>query len=481
MDDTALSIVIRLKDEASAALTGLQGKVEDVSKSIGPAADVSKKFALALAGVGAAAIAFGVVTVKAAMESEKQMASFNATMKTIPGVTQASTDAILARAKAMEKMGFDDDEAANVLAKLYQRTGDVTQAMKLASLAADLSRAKNISLSDSAHMIELVMSGGGRALKEYGIEISNSLTPMQALGVLQEKVAGQADAFNKTLAGQATDLKVAWDDFEKTVGKTLLPLLTQLLTAVTPIVEKLMVWAENLKNLNQFLQEHQTLLIIIAGAIAGALMPAMIELAITIITTVIPAFLAAAVAIAPWIIGGAIIGGIVAGILWIIQNWQLVKAKFLEIWNGIEGFFISIWDAMQTKVQDVVNFIMDKIQAVVQAWNNMVSLISAPVKAVGSAIGNTASGALSEIKHLVGINDGIVQNGKVITTHPDDYIIATKTPQTLGVGKNGGGATIVLNLNYPQFRNQDDVSVVRKQLDTALRDVMRIYKLQPNA
>jgi TP901 family phage tail tape measure protein len=39
---------------------------------------------------------------------------------------------------------------------------------------------------------------------------------------------------------------------------------------------------------------------------------------------------------------------------------------------------------------------------------------------------------------LTTLNDGIVQNGRVITTHPDDYIIATKTPDTLG----GGGIHI---------------------------------------
>lgn len=40
------------------------------------------------------------------------------------------------------------------------------------------------------------------------------------------------------------------------------------------------------------------------------------------------------------------------------------------------------------------------------------------------------------------LNDGIVQDGKIITTHPDDYIIATKDPSGLG-----GKANVVVNVN----------------------------------
>lgn len=40
------------------------------------------------------------------------------------------------------------------------------------------------------------------------------------------------------------------------------------------------------------------------------------------------------------------------------------------------------------------------------------------------------------------MNDGVVQNGKLISTHPDDYIIATKDPGSLG-----GKANVVVNVN----------------------------------
>jgi tetratricopeptide (TPR) repeat protein len=59
---------------------------------------------------------------------------------------------------------------------------------------------------------------------------------------------------------------------------------------------------------------------------------------------------------------------------------------------------------------------------------------------------NISSGSFAGI-HTVSswkyamMNDGIVQNGKIITTHPDDYIVATKDPSSLG-----GKANVVINV-----------------------------------
>jgi len=345
-NESALNIVLRLKDEASKQLDNFRSKVEKASKSMEPAIGISKNFALALAGIGAAAVGFGVVAVKAAMDSEVQMAKFAATMKTIPGVTDASTKAILAQAKAAQKLGFDDDEAANVMAKLYQRTGDVTKAIKLNNLAMDLSRAKNISLSDAGNMVSMVLSGNQKALKAYGIEISDTLTPMQALEELQGKVAGQSQAYSDTLQGKLSILKTRWDDIVKAIGKDLMPLLEPLIEKAIKLAEQFQVWYEKiggingvLQQLNQFVRDHETALIIVAGAIVGLLVPALIAW-----STAMAGLL---ITMAPWLLGGAIIGGIVAGILWIIQNWELIKTKTFEIWGAIKQYFKEVWEGIK--------------------------------------------------------------------------------------------------------------------------------------
>src|SRR4051812_34042740 len=102
------------------------------------------------------------------------------------------------------------------------------------------------------------------------------------------------------------------------------------------------------------------MLYIVVGAIVGALTPALIALAVVIWASVIPAFIAAAIALAPWLIGGAIIGGIVAGIMWVIQNWDKLKAKAGEVWNAItetiRGAFTAIGDYVMGKIQGIIDF-----------------------------------------------------------------------------------------------------------------------------
>jgi len=69
----------------------------------------------------------------------------------------------------------------------------------------------------------------------------------------------------------------------------------------------------------------------------------------------------------------------------------------------------------------------------------------------------------------LGINDGIVQNGRIITTHPDDYIVATKTPETLG-GKGGGINVYIQGGNY---LSEDAALLMGDQIIRALQMQMR--------
>ncbi|MGY3406095.1 hypothetical protein ACVWZV_002208 [Bradyrhizobium sp. GM5.1] len=273
-----LSIVIKARDEASAAFK----KIDDSLKSMGggfeKAVSVSTKFAIGMAAAGVAVGAFGVASVKAASEAETKLAKMDATLATMGKTGLVARDSILKAAAASTKLGFDDEEAAISIANLFQRTGNLSEAMKLNSLAMDLARSKGIDLAESQKLISLVMSGNQRALKLYGIEISDTLTPMQALEELQKKVAGQSEAFANTFQGQVAVFHMEFDNLRETIGSALLPMLTAFLKALNPIVEKVIEWASNTALLVEWLKKHQTILIIIAGAITGALIPAFIAL-----------------------------------------------------------------------------------------------------------------------------------------------------------------------------------------------------------
>lgn len=104
------------------------------------------------------------------------------------------------------------------MAKFYQRTKDVTEATRLNAIAMDLARAKNIGLADASNLVGQVLSGNGKLLKQYGIDIDDTKTPLEALGELHTKVKGQAEAFANTYAGRMEILNVQMGNLKESLG-----------------------------------------------------------------------------------------------------------------------------------------------------------------------------------------------------------------------------------------------------------------------
>lgn len=219
----SLEIVIDARDKASAQLRTLEGNLSKVAKSkaFGIMAAGAKAAALGVATLAGGVTALGVSSISAFRDSEVAMARFNSTLKAMGPAGEKARDAILKSADAATKLGFDDEDAAESVAKLFQRTGDLNQAMKLNSLAMDIARAKQISLGDASKIVNLALSGNARALKEYGIELKDGVKPMKALEELQKSVAGQAEAYSKTTSGQLEILSVQWGNLKESLGETL--------------------------------------------------------------------------------------------------------------------------------------------------------------------------------------------------------------------------------------------------------------------
>jgi hypothetical protein len=192
-------------------------------------------------GLGAGIGAFGLLTdaarragdmvgsaIGAAMEDEtsqaKLLTAIGANVKGWDGNTAAIEKVLAARMK----LGFSDDEQRDSLATLVARTGNVTEALDIQRVAMDLARLKGIDLAAASKAIALGMSGQGRALKELGINVKELTTKQEVLGAIQDKAAGQADAWGNTTAGAFKAAQVAMDEASETLGYALLPVLKDL-------------------------------------------------------------------------------------------------------------------------------------------------------------------------------------------------------------------------------------------------------------
>lgn len=369
---------------------------------------------------------------------------------------------ILAASNAFVKLGLDDEAAAQGMALLYQRTGDVEQAIKLQTLAADLSRAKNIELSDATKLVAMALSGNGRALLQYGIDIKDSATPLEALAELQKKVGGQADAFSKTLAGQMQVARQEWDNFTQAVGEYFLPTLIKVMITINDfIANTLPGWIEKAKEITKWVGENTWVIYVVAGAITGALVPA--------VYAAVVAFGAWAVAIAPFLIGGAIIGGAIAGILLVVKNWDFVVMQikafgellafyWTQLWTGIGDTLKSIWQGIKDAVAEGANWVIAKVNAVIESLNSVARL------------GGSVFGMSSKVPQLSTIPK-FADGG--IVTGPTVGLIGEAGPEAvipLSKMGNMGGTTIIIN--NPEFRSREDEDRMKRMLEQYFRPLL---------
>ena len=119
----------------------------------------------------------------------------------------------------------------------------------------------------------------------------------------------------------------------------------------------------------------------------------------------VTAFIAAAVALAPFIIGGAIIGGIIAGVVWIVDNWSMLKEKAVEIFTAIRDFFTNVWN----QIKDVFKAAIDWLMALIQPFLDAVNKVIGGAQSVGSLVGkgiNAVGQGLTNVGHALGFADG---------------------------------------------------------------------------
>ncbi len=141
-------------------------------------------------------------------------------------------------------------------------------------------------------------------------------------------------------------------------------------------------------------------------------------------------------------------------IIWygfLMEKIGQVADWFIEKWSIIRDFFVEVWDSITNTFKNAVDSIMNILQPLIDMMNRVRNGLSN----LSSNIGGAVSGAMSSIGGVIGVNDAIIApGGKVITTHPDDYLIATKTP-----GKLMGGSGLTINI-YGDVTGEEIVNKV---------------------
>ena len=183
----------------------------------------------ALIGIGVAAVAGGLVAVKAAMSYENAHTHLTTAIKNSGSTFAAHRGQIDQLDSKMRDLGFTDTDTEESMARLVTATKNVGLSTKDMALAADIARARNIDLVTAADMLVKVEGRRYIALsKTLGVSketIASFRNQGDAIKYLTERFGGSAAAHAETFAGKIERLKAAGDHLAVSFGEALIPVV----------------------------------------------------------------------------------------------------------------------------------------------------------------------------------------------------------------------------------------------------------------
>jgi len=421
-----LSVILKLKDEASAELKGFKDKLG----TIGP---VLKSVGIGILGVATAAIGAGVASVKS----------------------------------------FADTGSA--IYEMSQKTGISTEALSAYKYAAEQCGASldtiGMGIKNTANFLQMVDQGSVSAIADLnalGISVDTlkGMSPEQIFDTLSSAIAGIPDPLQRSA--------IAVDIFGRS-GTDLLPMLAEGEDGIAALKAEasdlgLVMTSEGAKSAD----DMGDALTRVQGAMQGA-MNVIAEALIPALMPLIDAFVLLIKAL-PLKEIGQLISQLLPPLVKLFTD--LLAAIPFDVWLKFVGAVLTpllgIIKALLPALTPIITIFAELLELLTPVVEFIGKILEGVAKLAGGVLGKVFGGissAIGGIGDFLGIGDGIVQNGQIITTDPADYIIATKTPQTL---MGGGGTTINITVNGSVLSENQLIDVVRRGL---YRDQAHNYSL----
>jgi len=121
--------------------------------------------------------------------------------------------------------GIEDDELKQAFITAFRGSNDVTTALRIQTIAADVARGRNIDLQTATLALTKAFAGQTTGLRRLGIVIPTAVKGMAALDYVGAKFRGQAEA--GTTAQER--FNAAFKNMEEIIGTALLPTINDLL------------------------------------------------------------------------------------------------------------------------------------------------------------------------------------------------------------------------------------------------------------
>jgi hypothetical protein len=354
MASRTLDLVLQLQDNASKKLDGAFKNWESGAKRAGAA----------FAVVGGALAGAAALSIKAFQEAEVAGARLDQIAKQVTGSTTEEISAMKALADQIQKVGVAEGDAIvagqSQIASFAKQSSTV---LELSDDLADLAVAQygtNISqeqMIQTGNLLGKALQGQLGALTKTGVLVNDEFkAAFEAANneqeravvlskIIQDNYGGLNKALLNTSEGGLQALKNQFGDLVETIGSVLVPFLSQLVTAVVPIVTKIQEWA----TANPELFGTITKVVAVLGALMLVLAPILLVLPGIVSAFGILSAVIGAVTLPVLAVIAAIAALIAVGWL-IVQNWDAIQAKAMEVWGFISATITTTLEALSQKI-----------------------------------------------------------------------------------------------------------------------------------
>jgi hypothetical protein len=360
------------------------------------------------------------------------------------------------------QLGFNVEDSLRSFQSLMQATHDVTQSMQLNTLAMNLARDKQEDLGTATNQIVQILEGGGRAAKQFGINMSETATPAQALAQLTQMLGGQAQAYADGPAGKAAVAQAEWNKTMEDAGVTILPIVDALIEKIG----KLVSWVD------AFIEAHPKLAqaILVGIAVFGGLLLVLGSIMLVV---------------GPLLIAFGTMGGVVAavavGIIAAISALSVIVTLIASNWKTITQDAQAFWNGLINIVSNAILTIENLVQGFVTKIQNMFNAVTNMVRSIASAagsVGNAVIGGASTVIHAFA-SGGIVTGptlAMVGEAGPEAIIplSAFDGGSSLGRGVGGSGGSIVVNINGGNYLDSNGATMIANAIGKQVQRQLRV-------
>lgn len=395
--------------------------------------------ALGVVAGAAATVDFLGSTIKAASDAEEIQNKFNVVFESIQSDAEATAQSLA------ENYGLSQNASRDLLSG----TGDLLTGFGLTDQAAldlstqvqelsvDLASFNNLQggSKQASDILTKALLGERDALTTLGVKISeadlqtrlaaegkdeltgNALLAAKAEAtfalVLEqtEKAQGDFARSSDSVANKQRVLQARMEDMKAEIGERLLPVWNQFLTGllevlpvITEVISKGFDWImETIDTFSTFVEENW-----------GIIKPLLIGFGVAVTAVLIPAFVAWAIsagaaaiatiaATLPLIAVIAAITLVVGAILWLIQNFNAVKATVLNVFSTVKDFIVNnigtiigiLFGPLGIAIKWVIDNFENIKNTVVNVFNTVKETIGNVITNIKDSINNFFSGVAS--------------------------------------------------------------------------------------